>query len=154
MLLCSVIITSLGRLVTVAKVGARLTQDITWSDVTYIKWVQCEGALSITSACLPNIFGLGRRIHQHGLKATLTRKPLDLSHSATLTQRDFRQIGDSNGEGSLKHEKSKRGGSVSTNTTTPKDPFGSEEELTTLAMPVQGPKTARHYMERYDDIVV
>ena len=143
----SVIITSLGRLITVAKVGAGLTEDITWSDVTYIKWVQCEGALSITSACLPNILSLGRRMHQHGLRAALKGKPLDLSHSATLNhtqaRHDFRKLGGTVGQGL----DSKREGSMSTDTTIPKDPFGSEEELRVLTTPVET-HSRSYYVER------
>jgi hypothetical protein len=70
----SVIVTSCSRLITLAKLGNNLTTDFTWNDITYIKWVQCEGALSILSACLPNIVSFGRRVHQHGMRAALSGK--------------------------------------------------------------------------------
>ncbi|QKX60761.1 uncharacterized protein TRUGW13939_07907 [Talaromyces rugulosus] len=115
-----VIVTSLGRLVTVAKVGAGLTQDITWSDVTYIKWVQCEGALSIASACLPNIMSFGRRLKQHGVRAAVRGKSAYASQGASA-RHDFRKIGPSTTEESG-----------------PKDPYGSDEELRVLTAPQHG----------------
>lgn len=65
----SVIVVSIGRLVSIAKAVATLEDDLTWSTITYLEWVQCEGPLSVTSVCLPNIFNLGTLIHTHGLRS-------------------------------------------------------------------------------------
>ena len=67
----SVIVVSIGRLVSVAKAGASLEADLTWSTITYLEWVQCEGPLSVVSVCLPNIFHLCNLIRTHGLKNVL-----------------------------------------------------------------------------------
>lgn len=78
----------IGRLVPVAQAGTALLDDITcelrWpkdiamdfmstadftaigSTLTYIKWVQCEGPVSLISVCLPFIFHLFKGVHQHG----------------------------------------------------------------------------------------
>ena len=63
----SVIVVSIGRLVSVAKAGAGLEADLTWSTITYLEWVQCEGPLSVISVCLPNIFNLCNLIRSRGL---------------------------------------------------------------------------------------
>ena len=62
---------SIGRLVSIAKAGASLEADLTWSTITYLEWVQCEGPLSVISVCLPNILNLGNLIHTHGLRSVL-----------------------------------------------------------------------------------
>ena len=67
----SVIVVSIGRLVSVAKAGASLEADLTWSTITYLEWVQCEGPLSVVSVCLPNIFNLCNLIRTQGLRSVL-----------------------------------------------------------------------------------
>lgn len=62
---------SIGRLVSLAKAGATLEADLTWSTITYLEWVQCEGPLSVISVCLPNIFNLGNLIRTRGLQSVL-----------------------------------------------------------------------------------
>ena len=62
---------SIGRLVTLAKAGSALEEDLTWSTIPYIEWVQCEGPVSVISVCLPTIFTLSKRIHTHGLRSML-----------------------------------------------------------------------------------
>lgn len=58
----SVVIVSIGRLITLLKAGAALEADLTWSTIEYICWVQCEGPISLMSVCLPNIMELARRL--------------------------------------------------------------------------------------------
>ena len=67
----SVIVVSIGRLISVAKAGADLEADLTWSIIPYIEWLQFEGPLSVISVCLPNIFNLGNLIRTHGLRSVL-----------------------------------------------------------------------------------
>ena len=67
----SVIVVSIGRLVSVAKAGASLEADLTWSTIPYLEWVQCEGPLSVVSVCLPNIFNLCNLIRTHGPRSVL-----------------------------------------------------------------------------------
>ncbi|KGO70655.1 hypothetical protein PITC_055460 [Penicillium italicum] len=58
----SVVILSIGRLVTLLKAGSTLEEDLTWTTIEYIYWVQCEGPISLMSVCLPNIMELARRL--------------------------------------------------------------------------------------------
>ncbi|KAJ5356107.1 hypothetical protein N7517_010716 [Penicillium concentricum] len=58
----SVVILSVGRLITLLKAGSALEADLTWSTIEYICWVQCEGPISLMSVCLPNIMELARRL--------------------------------------------------------------------------------------------
>ncbi|OTA63676.1 hypothetical protein K449DRAFT_381414 [Hypoxylon sp. EC38] len=68
----SVIVASIGRLVTLARAGPQLfVGDLTWSTIGYIEWVQCEGPISLMSVCLPNIFRFVKRVHEKGVKGTL-----------------------------------------------------------------------------------
>ncbi|EED15800.1 conserved hypothetical protein [Talaromyces stipitatus ATCC 10500] len=131
-----VIVTSLGRLITVAKVGAGLTQDITWSDVTYIKWVQCEGALSITSASLPNILGFARQIYWHGFRVSIARKVRysrqgsGTGHSKTRQNfHEMNAIAPENGIIRTTEWNTTTTQTVPSTRSTPADQFGSEEEL-------------------------
>ncbi|KAL1971039.1 hypothetical protein VTN77DRAFT_2873 [Rasamsonia byssochlamydoides] len=59
----SVIVVSVGRLITLAKAGSSLEEDLTWSTIEYIEWVQCEAPISLMSVCLPNTLELGRRLY-------------------------------------------------------------------------------------------
>ena len=36
--------------------------------VPYIEWILCEGPISLMSVCLPNIFQLGKHLHERGAK--------------------------------------------------------------------------------------
>ena len=64
----------MGRLITLARGGEEINKDFTWSAVSYIGWVQCEGAISVMSVSLPNIFQLVRRVQKHGLASAFQRK--------------------------------------------------------------------------------
>ncbi|CAI7668047.1 unnamed protein product [Penicillium palitans] len=66
----SVIILSLGRLITLLKASSALEEDLTWSTIGYICWVQCEGLISLMSVCLPNIMELGRRLRSRNKQPT------------------------------------------------------------------------------------
>ena len=70
----SVIIVSIGRLVAVAKAGSGLEDDLTWSTISYLEWVQCEGPVSVISVCLPTIFNLVKLVRLHGLQRVLKGK--------------------------------------------------------------------------------
>ena len=65
----SVPIVSLGRLVSLGKANESFIKDLTWSTVTYIEWVQCEGPVSLISVCLPTIFSLAKSIYTSGLRS-------------------------------------------------------------------------------------
>ncbi|KAI0179745.1 hypothetical protein GGR52DRAFT_587285 [Hypoxylon sp. FL1284] len=67
----AVIVTSIGRLVTLARSGPDLTEDFTWSTVEFLEWCQCEGTLSLISVCLPSIFVLAKRVYQMGIEGAL-----------------------------------------------------------------------------------
>ncbi|KAJ5715137.1 uncharacterized protein N7483_012318 [Penicillium malachiteum] len=69
----SVVVVSIGRLITLLKAGSSLESDLTWSTIDYICWVQCEGPVSLMSVCLPNIMELGRRLRQQWTKNTTGR---------------------------------------------------------------------------------
>ena len=79
----SVIIVSTGRLVTLGKIGSSLEEDITWSTITYIEWVQCEGPVSVISVCLPTIFSLGKHIHASGFRSVIGGKRWKFSKDKT-----------------------------------------------------------------------
>ncbi|KAI0431573.1 hypothetical protein F5Y09DRAFT_330270 [Xylaria sp. FL1042] len=64
----SVIIVSIGRLVTYMLHRTSLFDDLTWTSVGYVVWVQCEGLFSLVSICLPSIIRLIRRGLQHDYK--------------------------------------------------------------------------------------
>lgn len=64
------IILSLGRLITLLKASSALEEDLTWSTIGYICWVQCEGPISLMSVCLPNIVELGRRLRSRNKQST------------------------------------------------------------------------------------
>ena len=85
----SVIVVSIGRLVSIAKAGSGLESDITCkrltrpprltlvnlskgSTINYIQWVQCEAPISVLSVSLPNCFQLAKRMHEQGVWVTLT----------------------------------------------------------------------------------
>ena len=97
---------SIGRLITLAKAGSSLEEDLTWSTITYIEWVQCEGPVSVISVCLPKIFGLGKRIHSHGIRSVLKSGsvPDETAHSLGSVNRKSKFVrmdtseGDSRGD--------------------------------------------------------
>lgn len=59
---------SIGRLISLIKAGSGLLEDLTWSMIPYVMWVQCEGPVSLMSVCLPNIVFLVRRLTGRGTK--------------------------------------------------------------------------------------
>ncbi|KAK8030029.1 hypothetical protein PG993_011320, partial [Apiospora rasikravindrae] len=67
----SVIVISIGRLVSIAKAGPHLLDDINWTTITYMEWLLCEGPISLVSVCLPNIFRLFKRASQDGIRGML-----------------------------------------------------------------------------------
>ncbi|KAJ5519097.1 hypothetical protein N7453_001519 [Penicillium expansum] len=82
----SVVILSVGRLITLLKAGSALEEDLTWSTIEYICWVQCEGPVSLMSVCLPNIMELARRLRNRNKQ--LSTSALSLSGSKQ-TASDF-----------------------------------------------------------------
>lgn len=64
------IVVSIVRLVTLARAGSHLLDDLTWTTIGYMEWVQCEGPISLVSVCLPNIFRLFKRVHQKGVRGS------------------------------------------------------------------------------------
>ncbi|KAJ5419382.1 uncharacterized protein N7487_002932 [Penicillium crustosum] len=75
----SVVILSIGRLITLLMGGSALEEDLTWSTIRYICWVQCEGPISLMSVCLPNIMELARRLRNKNKQPTTSA--LSLSRS-------------------------------------------------------------------------
>ncbi|KAI0021211.1 hypothetical protein F4780DRAFT_292841 [Xylariomycetidae sp. FL0641] len=70
-----VIVASVGRLVTLASAGDHLLDDLTWTTITYLEWVQVEGPISLTSVCLPSILRLIKRIHDKGIRGAFPDRP-------------------------------------------------------------------------------
>ncbi|KAI0539788.1 hypothetical protein GGR58DRAFT_463416 [Xylaria digitata] len=64
----SVIVASIGRLVTLAQAGTQILDDLTWGPIEYAEWVQCEGLLSLVSVCLPSIIRLAQHLFQKSRK--------------------------------------------------------------------------------------
>ncbi|KAI1142337.1 hypothetical protein F5Y05DRAFT_370569 [Hypoxylon sp. FL0543] len=93
-----VIVISVGRLVTLAKAGSHLLDDFTWTTITYLEWVQCEGPISLISVCLPNIFRLIKRVHDKGVRGALpdTRTGSNMlsSNTSGATKRQFIRMED------------------------------------------------------------
>ncbi|OJJ99926.1 hypothetical protein ASPACDRAFT_43563 [Aspergillus aculeatus ATCC 16872] len=80
----SVVVVSVGRLITLLKAGSALEADLTWTTIEYICWVQCEGPISLMSVCLPNITDLGRRwLARSGRTQPLRNSAFSLSSSAS-----------------------------------------------------------------------
>lgn len=73
------VILSIGRLVTLLKAGSSLEEDLTWSTIEYICWVQCEGPISLMSVCLPNIMELARRLRSKNKQPTTSAISLSRS---------------------------------------------------------------------------
>jgi len=100
----SVIVVSIGRLVSLAKAGSGLLDDLTWTTIPYIMWVQCEGPVSVMSVSLPNIFFFVKRLRGRGAKTT-TRGETPLQpyissgNSKSATSRRFIRLEPYNGEG-------------------------------------------------------
>lgn len=59
-----VIVVSVGRLIAIANAGSSLEEDLTWSTIDYIMWVQCESPVSLISICLPNMLQLIRHLRK------------------------------------------------------------------------------------------
>ncbi|KAK6208474.1 putative secondary metabolism biosynthetic enzyme [Pestalotiopsis sp. IQ-011] len=85
----SVIVVSIGRLVTLASAGTHLLDDLTWTTVTYLEWVQCEGPISLISVCLPSIIYLTKSIKEKVANNTHgTRGTSKTFRSSTASQQD------------------------------------------------------------------
>lgn len=69
-----VLTVSLGRLVVLVRLGAKLEADYTWNAVTFLRWVSSEGSISIISVCLPNMNYLAQRARHHGTSSLFTRR--------------------------------------------------------------------------------
>lgn len=69
-----VLTVSLGRLVVLVRLGAKLEADYTWNAVTFLRWVSAEGSISIVSICLPNMNYLAQRARHHGISSLFTRR--------------------------------------------------------------------------------
>lgn len=88
-LVFSVIVVSIGRLVTLASAGTHLLDDLTWTTVTYLEWVQCEGPISLISVCLPSIIYLTKSIKEKVANNTHgTRGTSKTFRSSTASQQD------------------------------------------------------------------
>lgn len=83
---------SIGRLVTLAQAGAHLLTDITWTTITYVEWVQCEGPISLISVCLPNIFRFVQVVRQRGDKGTLPDSRACTKMASAANGQDKRQF--------------------------------------------------------------
>ncbi|OQD63449.1 hypothetical protein PENPOL_c009G00213 [Penicillium polonicum] len=103
----SVVILSIGRLVTLLKAGSALEQDLTWSTIEYICWVQCEGPISLMSVCLPNIMELARRLRNKNKQPTATALSLSRSKQTASEllsgNRSFHPL-EEDGEAILMHQ--------------------------------------------------
>lgn len=78
----SVIVCSIGRIVSLGQLGNDYARDITYLGRHYVSWVACEPAVSVISVSLPVIFQFAKRIHEHGWlfawsgkKRTRSKKP-------------------------------------------------------------------------------
>ncbi|KAI1206599.1 uncharacterized protein F4807DRAFT_226546 [Annulohypoxylon truncatum] len=93
-----VIVVSIGRLVTLARAGSHVFDDLTWRPVGYLEWVQCEGPISLISVCLPNIFRFFRRVHEKGVKGAFPDSRGESKPSSSFTsghyQRQFVRMED------------------------------------------------------------
>ncbi|KAI0475610.1 hypothetical protein GGR56DRAFT_646648 [Xylariaceae sp. FL0804] len=58
----SVIVLSVGRLVTTVEVIPTVANDLTWNFPTYVYWACLEGSVSFVSISVPNIFGLVKSV--------------------------------------------------------------------------------------------
>jgi hypothetical protein len=92
---------SIGRLVSLIKAGSGLLEDLTWSTIPYVMWVQCEGPVSVMSVSLPNIVYLFRRWSGRGTKAENSGStPPQGSHNSSSTgSRKFIRLEPYRGEG-------------------------------------------------------
>ncbi|KAI3340659.1 hypothetical protein F4824DRAFT_517121 [Ustulina deusta] len=81
----SVIVLSIGRLVTLARVGTSLFDDLTWTSIEYSVWVQCEGLVSLVSVCLPSIIRLAKHVFRNGRRESLSnsRASSEMLYSST-----------------------------------------------------------------------
>lgn len=54
----SVIVLSLGRMISTIRLIPTVREDLTWSFPIYLYWACLEGSVSLVSVCVPNIIGL------------------------------------------------------------------------------------------------
>ncbi|GAW22663.1 hypothetical protein ANO14919_122050 [Xylariales sp. No.14919] len=68
----SVIVASIGRVVTFTRAGTDILDDITWTPIEYLEWVQTEGLLSLVSTCLPSIIRLCGHLCRNSRKTSIS----------------------------------------------------------------------------------
>lgn len=87
-----VVIFTIGRLISIAKAGKALDDDLTWAFVTTLYWFVCE--ISVASICisLPMIFQLAKRAAHHGPGALLNSR--DYPTSSSRSKQIKRAVGD------------------------------------------------------------
>lgn len=86
----SVIVVSIGRLVSLASAGSGLLDDLTWTTIPYIMWVQCEGPISVMSVSLPNIVHLLKLLREKDLSSHSTNISPGISNNRkSIDSRNF-----------------------------------------------------------------
>ncbi|RYP04417.1 hypothetical protein DL765_010193 [Monosporascus sp. GIB2] len=77
-----VTVVSIGHLVTLARAGSHLLDNLAWTTIGYVEWVQCGGPISLISACLPNILRSIKLVGDAGLP--LNREHWAINSAATI----------------------------------------------------------------------
>ncbi|KAI1495886.1 hypothetical protein F5X99DRAFT_402144 [Biscogniauxia marginata] len=77
-----------------AQAGSHLLDDLTWTTIGCLEWVQCEGPISPISVCLPNIFRFFKRIHDKGFKGTFldSRGEFKMASSSVTQSTTLRSV--------------------------------------------------------------
>jgi hypothetical protein len=70
----SIIVISLGRLITITGDEEKFAKDLTWEAVPSLYWLTAEAPVSIISICLPSIFFLVRRFVKDGPASLFTSR--------------------------------------------------------------------------------
>jgi hypothetical protein len=89
----SVIVISVGRLISTVSLIPTLTQDLTWNFPPYLYWACFEGSISLISISVPNIIGLIKAftgsafigIHNKGTGGSSSRKTPRFATSSAAT---------------------------------------------------------------------
>ncbi|KAI1371685.1 hypothetical protein F4677DRAFT_450169 [Hypoxylon crocopeplum] len=58
----SVIVVSIGRLITISETGAAMDQDVAYESIPALYWLCVEGPVTLFSICIPAMVNLGRRL--------------------------------------------------------------------------------------------
>ncbi|KAF4629745.1 hypothetical protein G7Y89_g8399 [Cudoniella acicularis] len=100
----SIIVISVGRLVTVLKSKSDLAADLTYAGVPSLYWLSAEPAITILSICLPSIFFLGRKFFRDGPKSLFSSPASSLykgssEESIRGKTTGFNEKGEMNGNG-------------------------------------------------------